>query len=193
LLDTNLYSRPEDGEAGLLGEEYRMSTKLRIPLLVISKMSREQFTEVLGGIFEHTPWVAASAWELRPFKSRKELHDKMMEVVTRAPRDTVTALFREHPDLATRLQVTEYSASEQQGAGLNQLTQNEYEEFEAYNREYTKKFGFPFIMAVKGKSKNEILIAMNSRINHTEVEEWETALAEIRKITGFRLEDLLEA
>jgi 2-oxo-4-hydroxy-4-carboxy-5-ureidoimidazoline decarboxylase len=188
-----VYSRPEDGEAVLLGEEYPMKTRLRIPLLVISKMSREQFTEVLGGIFEHAPWVAASAWEFRPFKSRKELHDKMMDVVKRAPRDTVTALFRGHPDLATRLQVTEYSASEQLGAGLNQLSQEEYEEFASYNREYTEKFGIPFIMAVKGKRKNEILISMKARINHTEAEERETALAEIGKITGFRLEDLLEA
>jgi 2-oxo-4-hydroxy-4-carboxy-5-ureidoimidazoline decarboxylase len=170
-----------------------MRTKLGIPLLVISKMSRDQFTEVLGGIFEHAPWVAASAWELRPFKSRKELHDKMMDVVKRAPIDTVTALFRAHPDLATRLQVTDYSASEQHQAGLNQLTQEEYDEFAFYNREYTDKFGFPFIMAVRGKSKNEILIAMKARINHAEAEERETALAEIGKITIFRLEDLLEA
>ncbi|MCD9023324.1 2-oxo-4-hydroxy-4-carboxy-5-ureidoimidazoline decarboxylase [Cohnella silvisoli] len=170
-----------------------MRTKLRIPMLVISKMSREQFTEVLGGIFEHAPWVAASAWELRPFKSRKELHDRMMDVVKRAPKETVTALFRGHPDLATRLQVTEYSASEQHGAGLDQLTQEEYEHFVAYNRDYTEKFGFPFIMAVKGKGRSEILIAMKTRINHSEAEERETALVEIGKITGFRMEDLLEA
>jgi 2-oxo-4-hydroxy-4-carboxy-5-ureidoimidazoline decarboxylase len=170
-----------------------MRTKLGIPLLVISKMSREQFTEVLGSVFEHAPWVAESAWEFRPFKTRKELHDKMMEIVKQAPRDAVTALFRGHPDLATRLQVTEYSAAEQQGAGLNQLTQEEYKEFAAYNREYTEKFGFPFILAVKGKGKSEILIAMKVRINHTEAEERVTAIGEIGKITGFRLEDLLEA
>ncbi|TFE25001.1 2-oxo-4-hydroxy-4-carboxy-5-ureidoimidazoline decarboxylase [Cohnella luojiensis] len=167
-----------------------MRTKIAIPMLVISKMSREQFTEVLGGIFENAPWVAQGAWEHRPFKTRKQLHDKMMEIVRQAPEETITALFRGHPDLATRLEVTDYSAAEQQGAGLNQLSQEEFEQFASYNREYTEKFGFPFIMAVKGKSKNEILFSMKIRIHHSEREERETALGEIGKITGFRLEDL---
>jgi 2-oxo-4-hydroxy-4-carboxy-5-ureidoimidazoline decarboxylase len=170
-----------------------MRTKLAIPMLVISKMSREQFSEVLGGIFENAPWVAEGAWEHRPFKTRKQLHDTMLDVVVRAPEETVTALFRGHPDLATRLEVTEYSAAEQRGAGLSRLTQEEYEVFAALNREYTDKFGFPFIMAVKGKSKSEILIAMQVRVHHSEAEEREAALGEIRKITGFRLEDLLDA
>ncbi len=170
-----------------------MRAKLGIPMLVVSKMSREQFAGVLGGIFEHAPWVAERAWEFRPFRSREHLHEVMMGIVMQQPEETVTALLRGHPDLATRLQVTEYSAAEQQGAGLTQLTQQEYEQFAAYNREYTEKFGFPFIMAVKGKGKKEILIAMKVRIHHSEAEERETALGEIKKITGFRLEDLLEA
>ncbi|QJD83420.1 2-oxo-4-hydroxy-4-carboxy-5-ureidoimidazoline decarboxylase [Cohnella herbarum] len=170
-----------------------MRTKLAIPMLVVSKMSREQFTEVLGGIFENAPWVAESAWEQRPFKTRKQLHDAMLGVIARAPEEQITALFRGHPDLATRLEVTEYSAAEQQGAGLSQLTQDEYEIFAALNREYTDKFGFPFIMAVKGKGKNEIRMAMKIRVHHSEAEERETALGEIGKITGFRLEQLLEA
>jgi 2-oxo-4-hydroxy-4-carboxy-5-ureidoimidazoline decarboxylase len=169
-----------------------MRTKLRIPMLILSKMSRVQFVEVLGGIFEHAPWVAETAWENRPFRTRKQLHDVMMEVVREAPPETVIALYRSHPDLATRLQVTEYSTAEQQGAGLDQLTQEEYEQFATYNREYTKKFGFPFIMAVKGKSKSEILMAMQARIHHSDATEREKALSEIKQITGFRLEDLLE-
>jgi 2-oxo-4-hydroxy-4-carboxy-5-ureidoimidazoline decarboxylase len=162
-------------------------------MLVVSKMSKEQFVEVLGGIFENAPWVAEGAWEHRPFKTRKQLHDKMMDIVRQASDATVTALFRGHPDLATRLEVTEYSAAEQQGAGLSQLSAEEFEIFASNNREYTEKFGFPFIMAVKGKSKKEILLAMKIRIDHSEAEERETALEEIGKITGFRLEDLLEA
>jgi 2-oxo-4-hydroxy-4-carboxy-5-ureidoimidazoline decarboxylase len=170
-----------------------MRTKTGIPMLVISKMSKEQFVEVLGGIFENAPWVAEGAWEYRPFKTCKQLHDKMLDIVRHASVETLTALYRGHPDLATRLEVTEYSAAEQQGAGLSQLSPEEYEAFSVHNREYTAKFGFPFIMAVKGKSKNEILLAMKIRIRHSEAEERETALGEIGKITGFRLEDLLEA
>lgn len=170
-----------------------MRTKLGIPMLVVSKMSKDQFIEVLGGIFENAPWVAEGSWPYRPFKTRKQLHDKMLDIVKEAPEETVTALFRGHPDLATRLEVTEYSAAEQQGAGLSQLSQEEYEEFGAINREYTEKFGFPFIMAVKGKRKNEILMAMKIRIRHSVADERETALEEIAKITAFRMEDLLEA
>lgn len=170
-----------------------MRTKLFIPILVISKMSKEQFAEVLGGIFEHAPWVAEQAWEYRPFRTRTHLHEIMMGVVERAPQEAVTALFRGHPDLATRLQVTEFSASEQRGAGLDQLNPEEYEQFASYNKEYTDKFGFPFIMAVRGRSKSEILTAMKARIHHSEEEEREKALGEIKQITGFRLDDLLES
>ncbi|MFC5471969.1 2-oxo-4-hydroxy-4-carboxy-5-ureidoimidazoline decarboxylase [Cohnella suwonensis] len=170
-----------------------MKTKSGIPMLVVSKMSKEQFTEVLGGVFEHAPWVAGQAWECRPFKTRKQLHDKMMDIVRSAPEEEITALFRGHPDLATRLEVmTAYSVAEQQGAGLSQLTQEEYDKFAAFNREYTGKFGFPFIMAVKGKGKNEILVAMKIRVEHTVEEEREIALGEIAKIAAFRMEDLLE-
>ncbi|WP_220471208.1 2-oxo-4-hydroxy-4-carboxy-5-ureidoimidazoline decarboxylase [Cohnella cholangitidis] len=170
-----------------------MRTETGIPMPVIGKMSKEQFVETLGGIFENAPWVAEGAWEHRPFKTRKQLHDKMMEVVRQASDETVTAFFRGHPDLATRLEVTEYSAAEQQGAGLSLLSAEEVETFAANNREYAEKFGFPFIMAVKGKNKNEVLLAMKIRIHHSEAEERETALEEIGKITGFRLKDLLEA
>jgi len=169
------------------------ATGRKIPMLVISKMSREQFVAVLGGIFEHAPWVAERAWESRPFRTRDVLHERMLDVVREASPELQLSLLRGHPDLATRLQVTDYSAQEQRSAGLDQLTEAEYAAFMTSNQAYTDKFGFPFIMAVKGKSKEEILSAMHGRIDNDEATERQTAFVEIRKITGFRLEELLEA
>ena len=169
-----------------------MTSARKIPMLVVDKLSREQFVDVLGGICEHSPWVAEAAWEARPFRTRYTLHEKMMEEVYRAPLERQLELLRAHPDLATRLHVTDMSAREQQGAGLDQLSEAEYETFMAGNKAYTDKFGFPFIMAVRGKSKLEILAAMQARIENDPQKEHETALSEIRRITDFRLADLLE-
>ena len=168
-------------------------TGRKIPMPVISKMSREQFVAVLGGIFEHAPWVAERAWESRPFRTRAALHESMMEVVRQASPELQLALLRGHPDLATRQRVTDYSAQEQRGAGLDQLTDAEYAAFMADNKAYSDKFGFPFILAVKGKSKEQIVSAMQERTGNDEATEKQTAFVEIRKITGFRLEQLLEA
>ncbi|MFC5532404.1 2-oxo-4-hydroxy-4-carboxy-5-ureidoimidazoline decarboxylase [Cohnella yongneupensis] len=170
-----------------------MMNRRKIPMLVVSKLSREQFVAVLGGIFEHAPWIADKAWESRPFRTRVLLHDKMLDIVRRATAEAQLGLLRGHPDLATRLKVTEYSSREQQSAGLDQLTEAEYESFMSFNKAYTDKFGFPFIMAVKGRGKEEIMAAMQARIENEVSTEMETAFAEIRKITGFRLEELLEA
>lgn len=169
-----------------------MANSRKIPMLVVGKLSQEQFVTVLGGVFEHAPWIAAEAWHERPFRTREKLHGAMMDVARRSEPEALLALLRGHPDLATRLQVTEYSAREQQGAGLDRLTEAEYETFLSCNRAYTDKFGFPFIMAVRGRNKDEILAAMKARIGNDEATERETALSEIGAITGFRLADLLE-
>lgn len=170
-----------------------MTNARKIPMPIISKMSREQFADVLGGVFEHAPWVAEAAWDAGPFRTRELLHDTMMEMVRRAAPERQLKLLRGHPDLATRLAVTDHSAMEQRSAGLDRLSEAEYETFMACNAAYTDKFGFPFIMAVRGKDKADILAAMRARIANDAETERETALAEIRRITGFRLADLLEA
>jgi len=169
-----------------------MRTKTKIPLAVIGKMSREQFAGVLGGIFENAPWVAREAWEFRPFSSVEELHARMMDVVRRAPEERIVDFLRGHPELAAPRPMTVLSVSEQQGAGLNRLSEEDAKKFAGRNREYFEKFGFPFIMAVKGRDSEEILAAMSRRLRGTAAKEKATALAEIGKITAFRLADLLE-
>ncbi|RCW50344.1 2-oxo-4-hydroxy-4-carboxy-5-ureidoimidazoline decarboxylase [Paenibacillus prosopidis] len=157
----------------------------------INELSREQFVELLGTIFERSPWVAAAVWKDRPFASREALHTAMINVVRESRVDTIIDLVRAHPDLGTRLAVAEYSAKEQKGAGLDQLTAEEYERFYGLNQMYVKKFGFPFILAVRGKTKDDILAAMEARIGNPASKEAAQALLEIEKISGFRIRDLI--
>ncbi|WP_019003722.1 2-oxo-4-hydroxy-4-carboxy-5-ureidoimidazoline decarboxylase [Cohnella laeviribosi] len=166
-------------------------TGQKITLQSINRMDRSEFVEALGGIFECSPWVAEDAWTLRPFASVRELHEAMMGIVRGAPQDRIDSLLLAHPDLGTRLAVSGYSAAEQQSAGLSRLTQEEYERFHDLNKRYVGKFGFPFILAVRGKSKSDILAAMQERISRSAAEERERALSEIGRIAGFRLADLI--
>ncbi|CAH1218122.1 Uric acid degradation bifunctional protein [Paenibacillus auburnensis] len=157
----------------------------------INGMDKEQFVAALGGIFERSPWVAEGAHQHVPFHSVEELHRVMLETARSAPHSQIEALLRSHPDLATRLQVTPLSAAEQQGAGLDRLTPEEFKRLTELNAAYTEKFRFPFILAVRGKNKDDIIKAIGERVNRPLEEEWEQALHEIGKITGFRLRDLL--
>ncbi|MNM91046.1 Uric acid degradation bifunctional protein PucL [compost metagenome] len=163
----------------------------RLTLPDLNTMSREEFAKALGGIFEHSPWVAEATYNARPFNSVDELHRAMIETARNAGTDTVLSLLRAHPDLATRLQVTPLSAAEQKGAGLDRLTPEEFEKLTDLNRRYTEKFQFPFILAVRGKNKDDIMDSITARIQSTPEIEWERALDEIGKITRFRLVDLL--
>lgn len=157
----------------------------------LNAMEQQPFTEALGTIFENSPWVAEKAWESKPFSSREELHEAMLGAVRFSPQEIRIKLFRAHPDLAARIKMGDHSVREQQGAGLDQLSPEEYEWFSAQNRFYTEKFGFPFILAVKGKTKDDIKASMAERVHHTQEQEEARALNEIGKITGFRLADLL--
>ncbi len=115
----------------------------------------------------------------------------MLRVVDGASREERLALLRAHPDLAGRLQMSEMSVQEQRGVGLNELSVDEYDMFTRINTAYTGKFGFPFIMAVKGSSKELILEAMQARLEHNVQQEQRQAMTEIAKITRFRLDDLI--
>ncbi|WP_019912767.1 2-oxo-4-hydroxy-4-carboxy-5-ureidoimidazoline decarboxylase [Paenibacillus sp. HW567] len=157
----------------------------------INSMSRDEFVAKLGGIFEHSPWVAEMAYGQLPFHSVQQLHTVMLEAARSAGHSRVEELLRAHPDLATRLQVSPLSAVEQQGAGLDRLTPEEFTRLTELNVAYTEKFGFPFILAVRGKNKDDIIAAIEERVNRTLQDEWEQALAEIGTITGFRLNDLI--
>lgn len=163
-----------------------------IKLNEVNEMSKDEFTEKLGWIFEYSPWVAEQAWDSRPFSTVEELHLSMLKALLSSPRGTKLDTIRAHPDLGTRLAMTESSMKEQGGAGLLSLTTEEYEQFTSLNESYVKKFGFPFIMAVKGQKKEDILAALQVRVGYDVDQEWEKAFEEIGKITRFRLQDAVQ-
>jgi 2-oxo-4-hydroxy-4-carboxy-5-ureidoimidazoline decarboxylase len=164
----------------------------RIGIWKINTLGRESFVRVLGGIFEHSSWVAEKAWERKPFRTRRELHETMVGIVSEASSEQILSLIRAHPDLAGRFNITGFSALEQQAAGLDRLMPEEMELFTQLNRAYTDKFGFPFVLAVKGRTKSDILTAMEKRLSNTEPEEKAQALKEIARIAEIRIADIVE-
>ncbi len=165
-----------------------------------TQMDRAAFVAAFGDVFEHSAWIAEGAFDagLPPdADSASGLHRAMVAQLRPAPREAKLALIRAHPDLAGRLaaagRLTADSAREQASAGLDMLTDAERERFTALNGAYTTRFGFPFILAVKGRSKAEILEAFERRVAHDAETEFETALAEIERIALLRLSDRLPA
>lgn len=165
-------------------------------LAELNAADRDSFTSALGHLFEHSPWVAHDTWAARPFASVADLHAKLCASMRAGSRDRLVALVRAHPDLAGRLarlgQLTPDSKREQAGAGLDQLTAAEAEEFEKLNRAYRARFRLPFIICARLHNKTAIKAAMQLRLSNLPDIEFQTALAEIEKIAQFRLNDLLE-
>jgi OHCU decarboxylase len=160
-------------------------------------MTRPEFVKRFGGVYEHSPWIAEAVYDARLHPAHdgvKALHTAMVEAVETAPREHQLALLRAHPDLAGRLairgELTPASTAEQAGARLDACTIEEFDRFQALNAEYTAKFGFPFIMAVRGKNRQEILAAFEQRVHNAPKAEFRTALNEVHKIALLRLGDL---
>ncbi len=165
-------------------------------LATLNTLSPEAFTEALGAIFEHSPWVAFGVFPAMPFNSIVDLHAAMVEVVDNAGLDKQLDLIRAHPDLAGKAalagNLTAESTLEQQGAGLDRLTEQEFNKFHKLNDAYKAKFDFPFILAVRGHDKHSILASFESRLLNSPESEKTEALAQIARIAGFRLNDLIK-
>jgi OHCU decarboxylase len=166
-----------------------------ITLEALNTLPVDEFTSVLGAIFEHSPWVAQRAAMARPFSSRLALLDAMCAVVQAAPIEEQLGLIRAHPQLGARgrkrLELTEASAHEQRRAGLDACTDEEFAQLLLLNTVYVGKFAFPFILAVRGHDPDSILAAMASRLNNDAELEQHTALTQIGLIGGYRLADLV--
>lgn len=156
---------------------------------------REGFVGALGGLFEHSPWVAEEAFDRRPFRDAAHLHAEMCEAVRRAGPERQLALIRAHPDLAGRLAeqggLTAASAAEQASAGLDRLAAEERAELRRLNAAYRDRFGFPFVLCARGKGPATIRAALAARLPNRPEEERATALGEIGKIAWLRLQDVL--
>ncbi|MFE1601419.1 allantoinase PuuE [Methylobacterium sp. ID0610] len=160
-----------------------------------STMSPALFVEAYGDVFEHAPWVAerAHAAGLGPAQDNADgLHAAMIAAMRAADRDRQLALIRNHPDLGERVAaLTPDSAAEQASAGLDALDEEQRARFLDLNARYHARFGFPFVMAVRGRSAAEILAALEERLDHDPEAERETALTEIERIALLRLRQRL--
>jgi 2-oxo-4-hydroxy-4-carboxy-5-ureidoimidazoline decarboxylase len=165
-------------------------------LAQINAAGETRLHALLGGVFEHSPWVAAQAYGARPFSSLDALHGAMMAVVMAAPRDQQLTLIRAHPELAGREAVagamTADSTSEQGRLGLTALPPAEFARITALNQAYRRKFGFPCIVALKlHASQATVLDEMERRLNNGMETEMANALAQIGHITRGRLDKLV--
>lgn len=158
-------------------------------------ISKAEFVRELGDIYEHSPWVAEAAWPAGPFSTMEQLHDAMQQSVRRAPVEQQLALIQAHPLLGTdKLStLTPSSQTEQSSAKLDQLSAQERAEFERLNTAYQQRFKFPFIIAVSGRSRGEILDAMRERLGNSREQEFEKCLQEIGQIAKLRLQKLAGA
>ena len=163
----------------------------------INSMDRAAFVEKFGGIFEKSPWVAEKAWDARPFANIDDLHAKMVVVAKYGNIDQQLFLLRAHPDLAGKEAqagaMTASSVAEQASAGLNALSKEEMTRISEYNAEYKKKFGFPFMIAVRNHTKEGIFFLFKQRLSNDTVTELSTALQQVYNITRLRLDKLLQS
>ena len=164
-------------------------------IAAVNGLERDAFVALLGGVFEHAAWVAEAAWLARPFVGVSDLHAAMMGAVRAAPPDRRLAFLNGHPELAgpeaRAKSMTAESVSEQGAAGLDQMLQEDADTFDRLNSVYRQKFGFPFIVAVRGRDRSEILALFKARLLRSRDEEASVVLDEIAAITRMRLDRLV--
>jgi len=157
-----------------------------------NKLSKTEFISIFGNIFEKTEWIAERCYESKPYNNFDELVSKMMKIFENIEKERHLEILNSHPDLAVEKKLTKDSKNEQKNASLNQCTDEEFVEFKKLNEEYKKKFGFPFIVAVKGKNKEEILNNFRQRITNNINLEFEEAKKQVKKIASFRLDEIIK-
>jgi OHCU decarboxylase len=166
-------------------------------LEALNAMSVQDFTAVLGSIFEHSPWVAERTAPLRPLADREALHEAMCRQVAQASVAEQDALILAHPRLGARgrqqTQLTASSAQEQRRAGLDACSDAQFAELLSLNELYMARFAMPFILAVRGHTPESILASMRKRLDHDAASERAMALQQIERIAGFRLNDLVDS
>ncbi|MEM7461906.1 MAG: allantoinase PuuE [Pseudomonadota bacterium] len=182
-----------------IAEHWHRTHPPKTGLLKPSKMVRDDFVERFGGVFEHSEWIAHRAFdtELGPaHDSACGIHNALAQQFRMAEHDERLGVLTAHPDLAGKLaeakRLTKESENEQAGAGLDALTDDERKEFTELNEKYSKKFGFPFIIAVKGLNKPQILEAFRKRIGNDAEMEFETACQQVERIARLRLDAIFD-
>ena len=157
----------------------------------LNSINENEFTAIFGSIFEKSEWIATETFKKKPFKNSKDLINKMIKIYESCSIKETLILFNLHPKLAIEKKLTKFSSKEQTGAQLDLCSKEELLEFEKLNLDYENKFKFPFIIAVKGKSKKDILNSFRERINNNYQKEFNEAKNQVMKIALFRLNEIL--
>ena len=158
----------------------------------INKLSQSEFIKVFANIFENARWIAEELYNQKPFDNFEELSLKILNIFENATKEKQLKILNAHPDLANKTKIsllTPDSLKEQTDAKLDQCTEEEFNEFKKLNNIY-KKFGFPFILAVKGKTKMEILNNFRKRISSDPEIEFNEAVKQVKQIASMRLKEL---
>ncbi len=159
----------------------------------INKLSQSEFIKVFANIFENSIWIAEELYKQKPFDNFEELSLKMLDIFENTSKKKQLIILNAHPDLADKTKIsslTPNSKKEQSNVGLDQCTEEEFRQFKNLNDKYKKKFGFPFIFAVKNKSKKEILSNFRQRVSYDISVEFNEALKQVRKIASLRLNEI---
>ena len=157
----------------------------------INDLNKSDFLSVFGNVFEKTESVALEAFNSKPFKNFEDIMFKMLNIYESYEKNKILEILNAHPELAVAKKMTTESILEQASAKLNECSYEEYEEFIRLNSEYKKKFNFPFIIAVKGKDKNEILNNFRQRMSNDIKDEFLEAKTQVKKIATFRLNEIM--
>ena len=159
----------------------------------INKLSRSEFVKVFANIFENTEWIAEELYNQIPFNNFEELSSKILNIFETATEEKQLKILNAHPDLANKTKIgllTPDSLKEQTNAGLDQCSEEEFNEFKNLNNQYKKKFGFPFIYAVKGKEKKDILSNFRQRSSNDINVEFIEAKKQVKTIASLRLNEI---
>ena len=159
----------------------------------INKLSQSDFVKVFANIFENTIWIAKELYKQKPFNSFEDLSLKMLDIFENTAKEKQLKILNAHPELADKTKIgslTPDSQKEQSNAGLDQCSEDEFNEFRNLNDEYKKKFGFPFILAVKGRTKIEILNNFRQRVSSDANTEFNQTIKQVKQIASLRLKEL---
>jgi len=168
-----------------------------VSLQALNLLNQADFVNTLGAVFEQSPWVAELVFTKRPFTSLQTLHSNMLQVVNNATRQNRITLIRSHPELAGKEaeagELTEESKNEQYSAGLDHCSPQQLHKLRIFNHQYRNKFGFPFVIAVKQLTREDILNSLEKRLDNSVEQEFNTCINEIGKIAKFRLQQIIQS
>ena len=161
----------------------------------INKLSKSEFIKLFANIFENARWIAEELYNQKPFSDSKDLSRKILDIFESASKENQMKVLTDHPDLADKTkidQLTIDSKNEQSNVGLDKCNEQEFNDFKNLNNQYKRKFGFPFIYAVKGKSKKEILSNFKQRVLCDIDVEFNEAKKQVKKIASYRINEIIE-